>query len=98
MIKLTEIVAKSGNYDQNLGKNTVSYNLRDVFVNPSHVVTMRDDEEYNDKSLREELVKGLSGDIKFTRLNLNVGGNITLRCTVTGTPESIMRKFSRKSH
>ena len=97
MIKLTEIVSRAGQYDQELRKNVVSYELRDVFVNPAHVVTMRDDEEYNEKISRKIVIDGLSGDVRFTRLSLNVGSNVTLKCTVAGSPESIMQKFLQKS-
>ena len=96
MIKLTEVVARAGQYDPEKGKNSASYRLRDVFVNPAHVVTMRDDEDYNDRSNREQMIEGLNSNVRFTRLSLNVGGNTTIKCTVTGTPESVMQKFGYK--
>ena len=64
MIKLTEIISTAGQYDSDVGKNTISYKLRDVFVNPTHVIMM--------------------------------GSNVTLKCTVTGTPESVMEKLLQK--
>ena len=97
MIKLTEIVANAGQYDKELGKNVVRYKLRDVFVNPSHVITMRDDEEYNKRVQNQELIDGLNTELKFTRLSLNMGSNVTLKCTVTGTPESVMNKILQEN-
>lgn len=97
MIKLTEIVTTAGQYDQELGKNVVEYRLRDVFVNPAHVITMRDDEDYNNKLQNQGLIEGLNKEIRFTRLNLNMGSNVTLKCTVTGTPENVMNKILQKS-
>ena len=49
MIKLTEVVAVSGEYSVELQKNMCSYKLRDIFVNPSYVVSMRDDKVYKIK-------------------------------------------------
>ena len=96
MIKLTEIVATSGQYNKKLEKNVSSYRLRDIFVNPAHVITMRDDEEYNERAKTESMVPGLHKEIMFTRLNLNMGSNITLKCVVTGSPDSVMEKISQK--
>jgi len=97
MIKLTEVVALPAQYDPELGKNDVEYKLRDIFVNPTHVVTMRDDEDYNRKMQVQQLVKGLSKEVTFTRLNLNMGSNVSLKCTVTGSPDSVMAKIMQKS-
>ena len=97
MIKLAEIIANPGHYDPETGKNTVSYRLRDVFVNPAHVVTMREDEEYNSRRNSGTLVPGLNENVSFTRLSLNVGGNVTLKCTVAGDPQSILQKLTNKS-
>tara|TARA_R110001583_G_scaffold69257_2_gene196459 strand:- start:260 stop:556 length:297 start_codon:yes stop_codon:yes gene_type:complete len=96
MIKLTEIISTAGQYDSDVGKNTISYKLRDVFVNPTHVIMMREDEDYGKKNQEQGLVSGLSKSVKFTRLNLNMGSNVTLKCTVTGTPESVMEKLLQK--
>lgn len=98
MIKLTEIVENPGQYDPETGKNNVLYKLRDLFVNPSHVVTMRADEEYNDRRSRGTIVQGLNKEVSFTRLSLNVGGNVTLKCTVAGDPQSILQKLTQKSN
>ena len=97
MIKLTEIVSIAGQYNSELGKNTVSYKLRDVYVNPSHVVVMREDEDFNNKNKKQDLIDGLSKDLTFTRLNLNMGSNVTLKCTGTGSPEHVMEKFSTRN-
>jgi len=97
MIKLTEIVSTAGQYNCDLGKNTVSYKLRDVFINPAHVIMMREDEDYGEKNQTRHLVSGLNKNIKFTRLNLNMGSNVTLKCTVTGSPESVMEKLLQKT-
>ncbi len=97
MIKLTEIVTLAGQYDPDLGKNGVQYKLRDIFVNPAHVITMREDEDYNKKMQGQQLIEGLKKEITFTRLNLNMGSNVSLKCTVAGSPDSVMAKIMQKS-
>ena len=94
MIKLTEIVKIAGTYNESLKKNNASYRLREVFVNPQHVVVMREDETLNMVAERGGVIDGLEPNVRFTVLNLNIGSNTTLKCTVAGTPTSIMEKLS----
>ena len=95
MIKLTEVVAVPGEYDTKLQKNICSYKLRDIFINPSHVVSMIDDERYNSLAQREALLSGLVKEARFTKLSINMGGNAAHRCTVAGEPSHIMEKISK---
>ena len=95
MIKLTEVVAAGGEYNVELQKNMCSYKLRDIFINPSYVVSMRDDEIYNNLAQKEGLLSGLVKEAKFTKLSINMGGTAVFKCTVAGEPGHRMEKFSK---
>ncbi len=97
MIKLIEIVKEPQHYDMEI-KNVVStYSLRNIYVNPDHVVSMIENNSYNAAHERQPLIKELSPQATFTRLSLVVGASHHTQHNILGSPESIVSLFDARS-
>lgn len=68
------------------------FSLRKIYVNPEHVVCMRDDDNMHQRLDEGRLPEGLDPRQGFTRLYIN-RGQMGLDVTVVGTPEIIQRKI-----
>ena len=68
--------------------NNAKYSLREVFVNPEHVVMVR--EEYRLKQLNEEglISAGLDTNHRFSKIVIDKG-NAGTEIVVIGAPEMI---------
>ena len=75
--------------------NTVptKYGLREVFVNPTHVVCIRPEDKLKNKMLTEEVYpEGLLEDQGFTRIYLN-RGQVGLDMVVVGSADTVEAKL-----
>ena len=89
MIKLTEIVKTPDYYDQDT-KNVVStFNLRSLYVNPIHIVSMTMNDGYNEAHERKPLIDELTPHAKFTRLTLFSGAKHHTYHNILGSPGAI---------
>ena len=89
LVKLTEVC-------QNKALTTKSdYTLREVFVNPEHVVMIR--EEARMQSLNEQglLPEGLKSEHQFTKLTINRGHTGT-EIIVVGSPTMVENSLNTK--
>ena len=83
MIRLVEIT-----------KEFKAYGLREIFVNPEHVISLREDTHMK-QSLTEGKLTGLDGlslQQSFTKLSLDKG-TVGLEITVVGTPALVESKL-----
>jgi hypothetical protein len=82
LVKLTEVCHNSTLTTQQ------DYTLREVFVNPEHVVMIR--EEARMKALNEQglLAEGLNQSHRFTKLTINRGHTGT-EIVVVGSPDVV---------
>jgi hypothetical protein len=88
MIKLIEVCESNRYTGSNAAKQ---YSLREVFINPEHIVCIREDGQIT-RSLKEgNLPDGLDDRTRFSRLHLNRGQN-GLDITVVGDPSLIREK------
>ena len=71
------------------------YTLREVFINPEHVVIVR--EEYRIKQLNEQglLCQGLKNDHRFSKIVID-RGNTGTEIVVIGAPEIIEQTLQTK--
>ena len=81
MIKLVEIV-----------KDTAGYNLREIFVNPKHVVYLREDNLIKRHLMEGNLPEGLDTRQAFTKLIVDNGSNGT-EFIVVGEPSHVESKL-----
>lgn len=90
IVKLTEV------YEKNKAATSErSYCLREIFINPEHVVLLREDGLTKKKQTAGLLPEGLNTMQEFTKLHLNIG-NIGMDVTVVGSPASIKKKILPK--
>lgn len=82
MIKLVEIVRQLNQYD-----------LREVFINPNHVVSLREDNHTKQLLGEGKLPKGLDERQSFTKLVLDKG-TVGLELTIVGNPASVETKLN----
>lgn len=88
MIKLVEICEKmsaSNNSEK-------SYTLREVYVNPKHVVSLREESSFKQKLTEGNLPEGLDTRQGFTRITLDKG-QIGLDIIVVGQPNIVETKL-----
>lgn len=91
LVKLTEVC---GTGAVTTGRK---YSLREVFVNPEHVVMVR--EEHQMKSLNEQgiLTEGLSKDHRFSKITIDKGTTGT-DIVVIGDPNTVETALNRRSY
>jgi len=94
IVELTEIF-KTDKYTEE-GKLQSPHALRQVFVNPQHVVCLREDSVYKSLLLEGRLVEGLDKEQSFTRLYLN-RGQAGIDLIVVGLPSVIQEKLGLPS-
>lgn len=68
--------------------STQQYTLREIYVNPKHVVSLREDLGFQTKLNEGKLPSDLNETHKFTRLTLDKG-NTGVEMVVVGTPHEI---------
>jgi len=65
MIKLVEVSKKGEQYDPAIGLNKVTFGLREVFVNPNMIVSMRADKALQEKNKKNRLFDNLNENVEF---------------------------------
>ena len=90
MIKLTEIIKTPDYYDQDTRNVVSTFNLRNLYVNPAHIVSMTMNDGYNEAHKRKPLVEELTPYAKFTRVTLFSGANHHTYHNILGSPDSLV--------
>ncbi|MEC7125001.1 MAG: hypothetical protein VXW16_03935 [Bacteroidota bacterium] len=89
LVKLTEICQRN-----TLTSSKQEYTLRDVFVNPEHVVMIREDAHLGRLNESNSLLPGMNSDHKFTKLTINRGQTGT-EIVVVGAPQIVEQKLKQ---
>ena len=88
LVKLTEI-------HQNTTLTTKSeYSLREVFVNPEHVIMIREESRMQQLNEQGKLPVDLSNGHRFTKLTINRGHTGT-EIVVVGAPDIVERSLNQ---
>lgn len=90
MIKLVEI-CESFNTTSASQK---SYILREIYVNPKHIISLREEASYKQKLVEGTLPDNLDSRQSFTRLTLDKGHS-GLDVVVVGSPGAIESKLNK---
>ena len=93
MIKLIEVCELLNASNSSKQK----YMLREIFINPKHIIALREEPNYKQKLLEKELPKELDMRQEFTRLTLN-RGHSGLDIVVVGLPILIEEKIKGARH
>jgi hypothetical protein len=87
LVKLTEVCQKN-----TLTSSKQEYSLRDVFVNPEHVVMIREDSRMSQLNEKKSLLPGMDNSHQFTKLTINRGQTGT-EIIVVGSPQIVEEKL-----
>lgn len=89
LIKLTEVCSN------NTLTTQCKYTLKEVFVNPEHVVMIREDCRIQQLNEQGDLLPDLNESHGFSKLTINRGHTGT-EIVVVGSPEIIETKLNKK--
>jgi hypothetical protein len=95
MLKLIEINSSSSGYDMETKTCKSSYSLREIYLNPHHIIMMRENRTLNGKVKRHHLVDGLSENTVFTELVISTPGHMSKVLNVVGGPDEIFEVCNR---
>ena len=82
LVKLTEVC------DNGAVTTNKLYTLREVFINPEHVVMIREEKRMKELNERGRVATGLDGAHQFSKLTINRGQAGT-EIVVVGAPEVV---------
>ena len=88
LVRLTEVCKNNA-----LTTKQEDYSLREVFVNPEHVVMIREDARLQELNTRLPLTEGLNQGHRFTKLTINRGHTGT-EIIVVGAPDIVERSLN----
>lgn len=89
LVKLTEVCQRN-----TLTSSKQEYSLRDIFINPEHVVMIREDSRLAQLNESDSLLPGMDGNHKFTKLTINRGQTGT-EIVVVGSPVIVEEKLTQ---
>ena len=92
MIRLVEVTKKGAEYDPAIGMNKNVFGLREIFINPQMIISMRDDVGLREKNSKDQIIENLNKDSEFTALTLNAGTN-GKTITVVGSVRSVCERL-----
>ena len=92
LVTLTEVVASnSSHYGSSVAKRT--FTLREVSINPQHVICLREDRAMTERLDEGSLPNGLDNRQRFTKLTLDRGQS-GLELIIVGTPLQVKEKLN----
>ena len=71
------------------------YTLREIYINPEHIISLREEPTYKQKLLEGKLPNDLDSRQEFTRVALN-RGHSGLEVVVVGTPAGIRSQLKEE--
>ena len=91
LVTLVEVVQNRSNYSGTSVANT-TYSLREVSVNPHHVICLREESTMMHRLNEGPLPDGLDNRQRFTKLTLD-RGHTGLDLVVVGDPSQVKEKL-----
>ena len=95
MLKFVEVVEKPLEYDVETESCKSSSSLREIYINPDYIVSMKENEVLKQKSAHEPLVEGMNKSLSFTELTMHIRPNGSGVLNVIGSPSEIIKKYHR---
>ena len=90
LVRLTEVCANGAVTTQH------SYMLREVFINPEHVIMIREEKRIQELNERGALSEGLDTNHRFSKLTINRGHTGT-EIVVVGSPDLVETQLQKPS-
>lgn len=92
LVTLTEVVtSNSSHYGSSVA--TKKFTLREVSVNPQHVICLREDQTMVNRLNEGSLPSGLDTRQRFTKITLDRGQS-GLELVIVGTPHQVREKLN----
>jgi len=96
LIKLVEVYEnKGGSATTTLTGEKNEYSLREVYVNPDHVVCLRTDELMQQNHVAGLLPEKMHEELSFTKVHIN-RGHSGINITVVGHPALVEESLGRQ--
>ena len=95
LVKLAVINEEIVNFNSAQGYK--NYIVSTVYVNPQHIVCLKEDLQYIELNVQKKLPEGFDGNQKFTRVLL-VRGNMGEELTVVGDIKGIASKINEAAN
>ena len=95
MVKLVEI-HPMGAFSRRIDGPKENFTLRETYINPKHVVFMREDDEIWDRIRDTPIGQRLDFGHEFTRLYISHGQN-GMDVIVVGSIKEVQEKFNKSS-
>ena len=93
-VKLVEIFKVSTQYGRTDRRRLELYQLRDIYINPHHIVYFKENKKLGLENQASRLVEGMLEDIKFTRVILNTSGASNAQLDIVGSPVQFAEKIN----
>lgn len=91
MLKFIEIRNGSSEYDPGTRTCKSSFSLRELYLNPSHIIMMRENSTLKSKAARGLLIDGMDKNMSFTELVISTPGHMSKTVNIVGSPEEIFK-------
>ena len=95
MIKLTEIFSTPVEYDSELAKVKEEFSVREIYLNPDRIISVKQNLMLSMKAQEKELVKGLNNTMSYTQIFLDSPRYSPQEVSVVGAPEYIIEKIDK---
>tara|TARA_R110000824_G_scaffold394130_1_gene593740 strand:+ start:334 stop:612 length:279 start_codon:yes stop_codon:yes gene_type:complete len=69
--------------------------LREVYINPQHIISVTDDLVSNETLVTETVRLGLSDQVAFSKVTIQEG-NVPRSLVIVGTPREVYNKIKKK--
>ncbi len=96
VVKLVEVYENKFDSFDSRELGTKNYSLREVFVNPKHVVMLRPNHIFGEKNSETKLPEGLHAAQEYTTIYIN-RGHSGMEIVVVGEPSVIEEKLRTTS-
>tara|TARA_Y100000114_G_C11739952_1_gene318355 strand:- start:675 stop:965 length:291 start_codon:yes stop_codon:yes gene_type:complete len=92
MIRFVEVTKKGSQYDPSIGMSKSIFGLREIFINPTMIVSMKDDVVLREKNSKDQIVNDLNINSQFTAITLNAGTS-GKTITVVGSVQAVCERL-----
>lgn len=89
MIKLNEIYKTAKGYNPKREKVDVIYGLRELYVNPSHIIMARENEQLRHANTESSIIDDLSPEARFSEVVIASQGQSSRIVDVIASPSQI---------
>ena len=92
-VELTEVIDAGGHYSPKSEKINYKYRLRSIYINPSHVACIEENETLKQLIQKEDIIPGLEPSIaSFSTITINSQPRYR-KVEVIGNPKIILSKI-----